>query len=147
MHAFFVTTDWCLFFFFLVSLWQCKAGSATAPDDQKPYDFAGSYLRPAGAGAGAGAGPAGKRSRRHRHRGCPFISWVVVVVDGWSDANRPIDEPINSSSSMEENKVCCRLSLVSSRHLQTRAFSFEKWKLFRTVALSFVCNKYYPIID
>jgi hypothetical protein len=31
---------------------------------------------------------------------------------------------------------------------ETRAlFSSEKWKVFGTVALSFVCDKYYPIID
>jgi hypothetical protein len=26
-------------------------------------------------------------------------------------------------------------------------FSSEKWKVFGTVALSFVCDKYYPIIE
>ena len=26
-------------------------------------------------------------------------------------------------------------------------FSFEKWKIFGTVAISFVCDKYYPIMD
>ena len=26
-------------------------------------------------------------------------------------------------------------------------FSSEKWKVFGTVALSFVCDKYYPIMD
>ena len=26
-------------------------------------------------------------------------------------------------------------------------FSSEKWKVFGTVTLSFVCNKYYPIMD
>jgi len=27
------------------------------------------------------------------------------------------------------------------------SFSSEKWKIFGTVAVSFVCDKYYPIID
>ena len=26
-------------------------------------------------------------------------------------------------------------------------FSFEKWKVFGTVALSFVCDKYYSIME
>ena len=40
------------------------------------------------------------------------------------------------------------LALFVQRVDETWAlFSSEKWKLFGTVALLFVCNKYYPIMD
>ena len=38
-------------------------------------------------------------------------------------------------------------SRVNEDHSTQALFSFEKWKVFGTVALSFVCDKYYLIMD
>jgi len=41
----------------------------------------------------------------------------------------------------------CSSNCHCHRKKNQALFSSEKWKLFGTVALSFVCDKYYSIID
>jgi len=74
-----------------------------------------------------------------------YLRWAVVK-------ERSQSRPEQAEGDIKRERDGCAATDMmhatnESSMISSALFSSEKWKLFGTVALSFVCDKYYPIMN